>query len=129
MAVWKLYPSSKKNAVEKQFWTKDGVTVTKEEGYRWGVFSCESDEEPEVDLDNEDGYDLTNSEYDWELESLDDGCWVDWEFPEDMDEEEQERIQALWDEDSFDGLESDGWMNDDTEYWFYGPLTLKEFNE
>ena len=129
MATWQLSTASKKNAVEKQFWTKDGVTVIKEEGYRWGTFYCESDEEPDVDLENEDGYNLSNSEYDWELNNLSDGCWVVWDFPDDMDEEEQERIQALWDEDSFDGLEGDGWMNDDTEYWFYGPLELEEVNE
>jgi len=126
MATWQLSTATKKNAVENQFWTKDGVTVIKEEGYRCGTFYCESDEEPDVDLENEDGYNLNDSEYDWELDSLNDGCWVEWEFPDDMDEEEQERIQALWDEDSFDGLEGDGWMNDDTEYWFYGPLQLEK---
>ena len=129
MSTWKLSTASKKNAVEKQYWTKEGITVIKEEGYRWGTFYCESDERPDIDLSNEDGYDLSNSEYDWELDSLDDGCWVDWEFPEDMDEEEQERIQSLWDEDFFEGLEGDGWVNDDTEYWFYGPLELEEIDE
>jgi hypothetical protein len=129
LSTWKLSTASKKNAVEKQYWTKEGITVVKEEGYRWGTFYCESDEQPDIDLNNEDGYLLTNSEYDWELDSLDDGCWVDWEFPEDMDEEEQERIQSLWDEDFFEGLEGDGWVNDDTEYWFYGPLELEEIDE
>jgi hypothetical protein len=129
LSTWKLSTASKKNAVEKQYWTKEGVTVVKEEGYRWGTFYCESDERPDIDLSNEDGYDLSNSEYDWELDSLDDGCWVEWDFPEDMDEEEQERIQSLWDEDFFEGLEGDGWVNDDTEYWFYGPLELEEIDE
>lgn len=55
-----------------------------------------------------------------------DGCWVEWIFPDDMDEEEQERIQALWDEDSFEGLEGDGWINDETENWLYEPL-LQEY--
>ena len=126
MATWKLSTASKKNAVEKQFWTKGGVTITREEGYRWGTFYCESEVQPDVDLDNEDGYLLTNSEYDWELDMLDDGCWVDWDFPEDMSDEEQERIQELCEEDFIEGLEGDGWVNDDTEYWFYGPLELEE---
>ena len=129
MTTWKLSTASKKNAVEKQYWTKEGVTIIREEGYRWGTFYCESDEQPDVDLDNEDGYDLTNSDYDWELQSLDDGCWIEWDFPEDMSEEEQERIQALWEEDYFEGLEGDGWVNDDTEYLFYGPLELEESDE
>jgi hypothetical protein len=129
MATWKLSTASKKNAVEKQYWTKEGVTIIREEGYRWGTFYCESDEQPNIDLDNENGYDLTNSDYDWELDHLDDGCWVEWDFPEDMDEEEQEQFLALCEEDYIEGLEGDGWINDDTEYLFYGPLELEEIDE
>ena len=129
MATWILKTLHKKNAIERQHWYKDNKQIIREEGYRWGTFYCESDGQPDIDLDNEDGYDLTNSDYDWELDNLDDGCWVDWEFPDDMDEEEQERIQALWEEDYFEGLEGDGWTNDDTEYWFYGPLELEEIDE
>ena len=107
MATWQLSTASKKNAVEKQYWYKEGVTIIREEGYRWGTFSCESDEQPDIDLENDDGYDLSNSEYDWELDTLDDGCWVEWDFPEDMDEEEQERIIALCEDDFIEGLEGD----------------------
>ena len=129
MTTWKLSTKTKKNAVEVQFWTKNGVTIQKQEGYRWGTFYCESDERPEVDLANPDGYCLGDSDYDWELEMLDDGCWMEWEFPDDMDEEEQERIQELWDEDYFEGLEGDGWSNDETEFWFYGELELEEVKD
>lgn len=124
MAIWKITNATKKNAVERQFWIKDGVTIIKEEGFRWGIWSCESDEQPDVDLDNSDGYELMSTDYEWEMEEMIDGSWVDWTFPEDMDEEEQERIQELWDEDSFDGLEGDGWINDETEHWIYGPIKL-----
>lgn len=124
MAIWKIQNHSKKNAVERQFWIKDGVTVIKEEGFRWGYWTCESEDQPDIDLDNPDGYELTSSDYEWEMESMDDGSWVEWTFPDDMDEEEQEHIQELWDEDSFEGLEGDGWINDETEYWIYGPILL-----
>ena len=124
MAIWKLTNLQKKNAVERQFWTKDGVTVIKEEGFRWGTWSCESDERPDIDLDNPDGWEQFSQDDEWEMEIMDDGCWVDWTFPDDMDEEEQERIQELWNEDFFEGLEGDGWSNDETEYWIYGPLRL-----
>lgn len=124
MAIWKLTNLHKKNAVERQFWTKDGVTVIKEEGFRWGTWSCESDERPNVDLDNPDGWEQFSQDDEWEMEIMDDGCWQEWTFPDDMDEEEQERIQELWNEDSFEGLEGDGWINDETEYWIYGPLRL-----
>ena len=123
MATWKLSTAYKKNAVEKQFWSKDGIVIIRVEGYRWGTFYCESDEQPDIDLINSDGYEV-GGDYDWELDSLDDGCWSEWTFPDDMSEEEQERIQTLWDEEWYEGMETDGWSNDDTEYHFYGPLLL-----
>jgi hypothetical protein len=126
MTTWVLTTKTKKNAVEKQFWYKDGRVIIREEGYRWGKFYCESDERPDVDLANPDGYELGGTEYDWELESLDDGCWADWTYPDDMTEEEQEEFEAAWDEDFFEGLEALGWSNDDTEYWFYGELELEQ---
>jgi hypothetical protein len=126
MATWVLTTATKKNAVEKQFWAKDGQTIIREEGYRWGTFYCESDERPDVDLTNPDGYELGDSEYDWELDNLDDGCWADWEFPDSMSEEEREAFETAWDEDSFDGVEALGWSNTETEYYFYGPLELEQ---
>lgn len=125
MATWKISNYHKKNAVERQFWVKDGVTVTKDEGFRWGHWTCESDEKPDIDLKNPHGFEVLSGDYDWEMDSMDDGCWVEWNFPEDMDEDEQERIQELWDENWFEGLEDDGWVNDDTEHWIYGPLILE----
>ena len=126
MATWALTTKTKKNAVEMQFWTKDGRTIIREEGYRWGKFYCESDERPDVDLANPDGYELGDSEYDWELDMLDDGCWADWTYPDDMTDEEQQAIEAAWEEDFYDGMEGLGWSNDDTEYWFYGELELEQ---
>lgn len=134
MAIWRLTNLQKKNAVERQFWSKDGLDVIKDEGFRWGIWTCESDERPDVDLDNPDGYEVMSTDYDWEMEEMVDGSWVEWVFPDDMDEEEQERITALWDEDYFAGLEGDGWVNHETEHWVYGPLRLtnvdtgEEFN-
>lgn len=134
MAIWRLTNLQKKNAVERQFWSKDGLDIIKDEGFRWGIWTCESDERPDVDLDNPDGYEVMSTDYDWEMEEMVDGSWVEWVFPDDMDEEEQERITALWDEDYFAGLEGDGWVNHETEHWIYGPLRLtnvdtgEEFN-
>ena len=126
MAIWILKTLHKKNAVEKQFWYKDGKVIIREEGYRWGEFFCESDEQPEIDLNNADGYNLSESDYDWELTSLDDGCWADWTFPEDMTEEEQAEIESAWEEEYFEGMEELGWSQDDTEYILQGPLELSD---
>jgi 5'-3' exonuclease len=40
--------------------------------------------------------------------------------------QEQEAIEAAWEEDFYDGMEGLGWSNDDTEYWFYGELELEQ---
>ena len=123
MAVWELSTEYKKNAIEVQLWYKDGVTIKKIEGYRWGTFYCESDERPDIDLRNPDGYEL--ADYDWEMDSMDDGCWLEWDWPADMTEEEQDKIMDAWNEDFYDGMEALGWSNDDTEYHFHGPLQLE----
>ena len=122
MAIWRIQNYHKKNAVERQIWIKDDISFVKEEGFRWGIWETESDEQPDVDLANPDGWEPDSDE--WEFIEMIDGCWVEWIFPDDMDEEEQERIQELWNEDSFEGLEGDGWVNDETEFWLHGPLEL-----
>jgi hypothetical protein len=122
MTTWTLSTEYKKNAIEVQLWYKDGITIKKFEGYRWGTFYCESDERPDIDLRNPDGYEL--ADYDWELDSLDDGCWSEWEYPDSVTEEERTKIETAWDTDWYEGLEALGWSNDDTEYHFQGPLKL-----
>jgi hypothetical protein len=129
MATWTIKTQHKKSAIEKQHWYKDGVVIIRTEGYRWGTFYCESDEQPKIDLVNEDGYRIGSDDYEWELDSLDDGCYADWEFPEDMSEEEQEKITEAWDEEFYDGLEELGWSCDDTDYILEGPLELLDENE
>ena len=124
MAVWQISNYYKKEAVERQFWTKNDLTIIKSEGFRWGTWECESDEKPDIDLNNPDGYELMFTEYDWDMVMIDDGCWLEWNWPEGMSDEERERIEQLWEEDWFEGLESDGWTNDETEHWIYGPIKL-----
>lgn len=124
MATWKLTNAYKKSAVERQFWVKDGVVVSHDTGYRWGWWTCESDEKPDIDLKNPDGFELFCADQEWEMEEMTDGCWSEWQWPDDMSEEERERIEALWDDNWFDGMESDGWVADDCEHWIYGPLRL-----
>jgi hypothetical protein len=124
MAIWKITNLEKKNAVERQFWTREGKTITREDGFRWGIWTCESESKPDINLDNPDGYQVGFGECDWEMEEMQDGCWSDITYPEDMTDEEQEAWQTAWDEDFFEGVEKLGWINDETEYWIYGPIQL-----
>ena len=126
MTTWVLTTVEKKNVEEIEFWSKDGQTIKRITGFRWGTVYCESDERPDIDLDNPDGIDVFSTDYDFELDNLDDGCSLEVEYPDDMPEEEQERLDELWDEDSYDAWESDGWSNVETETWFHGPLNLEQ---
>ena len=124
MTTWKITNLEKKSAVEKQFWVNDGKTIVREEGYRWGVWSCDSDSRRNIDLTNPEGYEVGCSEYEWEMQEMMDGSWCDVTWPDSMSEEEQQEWEEAWDEDGYDGVEALGWSNDETEYWIYGPIEL-----
>jgi len=126
MATWVLTTTEKKNVEEIEFWYKDGKIIKRTTGFRWGTVYCESDERPDIDLENPDGLEVFATDYDFELDNLDDGHYCDVEYPDDMSEEEQERMDELWDEDSYSAWEEEGWSNDDTETWFHGPLDLEQ---
>ncbi len=124
--TWVLATTEKKSVEEYEFWTKDGITVKRINGFRWGTVYCEDEDKPEIDLANPDGISVFDCGYDFELDSLDDGWYCDWEFPDDMSEGERQAIMDGWDEESYEYMESNGWINSDTETWFYGPLSLEE---
>lgn len=129
MAWWRIATVQKKSAVEREFWVHSdtGWTVVRENGYRWGTILVETEDHtpPNIDLENAHGIDMYSTDYNYELDSLDDGCWTDWEFPDDMPDEEREKVIEGFDEDSYDYMESSGWYNDETEVWFHGPLEMQ----
>ena len=128
MTTFKLSTKYKKSITEKQFWTKDGKTIIYSTGWRWGY--ARYDDEPDVDMNLEDNEEVNIYDLGDVIDhSFDDGCWADWEFPDDMDEEEQEQIQEAYDEDYDDGLYELGRECNDTEVWFSGPLELEVEND
>jgi len=128
MATWKLSPQNKKSAVERMFFYNDGKTIVVEQGWRWGTFMVESDEQPlnNSELANEEGYELgcIDNNESWELCEMTDGCWLDIEAGHGASEENVAAFEQAWEEDGYDGVEEQGWSCDDTEYWYYGPLEL-----
>jgi hypothetical protein len=112
MATWKIEPTWKKSLIERQYFTKDGKTITIETGWRWGEFTCETeDDEPPVIVE---GTDLYNCDYDVELQECTDGCWEEHEF-EGFTEDEEEEMREWLDENSYFDLEEDGWIQGDCE--------------
>ena len=111
------------------FFNKDGKVITVEQGFRWANFKVESDERPLTDdeLKNEDGFvegSIDNDES-WEMWDMNDGCWLDIEAGNHITTAtDVEEFETAWEEDSYCGVEELGWSNDDTEYYYHGPLAL-----
>jgi len=134
MANWRVSPVNKKSTEEVEIWVKDDQTIRRTTVFRGATFYIETndDEMPEdLDPDNPDGVNMydyfsDNAENGAELEGMWDGCYVEVEWPEDMPQEERDRLEELWELDSYSAWEDDGWMNNETECWFYGPLEIEE---
>ena len=122
MANW-ILNTGRKDLVEEQVWTKGDSTVKYQTLWRSGSWYVKTtdDNEPKfkadengmVELGWADGENIESVEFE---ESFD-GCWDDWIFSDDIDEAEQERIQEGWEEDAYEFLHKDGWMEDDTYYY------------
>lgn len=114
MAIWSVKPEWKKSIIERQHWTKPGVSgyITHEIGWRWGEFHVytEDDEEPELEA----GVDIYNCDYETELVETNDGCWEE----TDIDLEDEDliaEIEEFLEENSIYDLEELGWYCDETE--------------
>jgi hypothetical protein len=143
MAIWTVSTHYKKNVQEVETYTQRGdgtgkVTVTN--GFRWGKWEVTTtdDNPPEFEFTYvpggdgaKDSIDMLNCEVNniesVELLSMDDGgCWYDVEV-EGLDEDKEEEIREFLEENSPYELEErdDGWMQDDTEWWIWGPIEIQ----
>jgi len=132
MTWWNVATADKKSVEEHEFWQKDDLVIRRVTGFRWGVWAVETDgdEPPEFERvamptgsSDEDSIEMNSIEYEGELESLDDGWYAEIIWPDDMEEAERDRLQALVDDDAY-AWEADGWSNYETEVWFWGPLEI-----
>lgn len=129
MATFIIRAQYKKSTIEREHWHKDGSEVIRETGWRGGSFyiTTEDDNPPDIDLENPDDFDVYENDYECELIECFDGCWEEITFSDDIAEEEQERLQELFDDEGFyevmEGTES--WSQGDTEMILQGPLQLE----
>jgi hypothetical protein len=112
MALWKIEPTWKKSLIERIWFYKDDKKIVVETGWRWGEFTCETEDDTPPVI--EPGTDLYDCEYEIEMVSCDDGCWEEHEFYG-FTEEEQEELEEWFEDNSFFDLEEDGWVNSDTQ--------------
>jgi hypothetical protein len=121
--TWRLSTVDKKSVTEIQTWTIGKLTATYELGWRWGYWEYET--KPDISKHDPNGQ---TDVYDFgEVgdQEQDDGCWAEWNWPEEMDSDEIERLEDIFNEEGSEGLENEGWSNDDTEYFVTGPLKLE----
>jgi len=133
MAIWNVETANKKAVEEHELWQKDDMVIRRITGWRWGAWTVttEDDEPPEFVMDSGPSGDACNINEDWpdnvesvELDTLDDGVYDDIIFPDDMSEDEQVRLEQLWEDDPYNGWEEDGWYHYDTECWVWGELDI-----
>ena len=125
MAKWTITNSEKKRCFEVTSWTKSSNPDRKivlEVCWWSGTYSTNSAEKPVIEV--KDDWWIASDAEDWELEDMTDGVYSEWNFPEDMEDEEQEAIEEAYDEYDEEGLEKLGWEPDDYNVGLGGPFLL-----
>lgn len=141
MAEWQVTTRDKKSVEEHEIWEKDGQTIIRVTGFRWGSWTVTTsdDNPPEFerqacpggsnDLDSVDMNSACGENIDEiELISLDDGWYGDIVWPDDMDDDERERLEELWEEEFYEGWEGEGWTQSETECWAWGEFEIEKLD-
>jgi hypothetical protein len=126
MALWKIEPAWKKSLVERNHYHKDGKEIVVETGWRWGSFTCETEDDTPPVI--ESGENLFECAYEVEMQETFDGCWEDYEY-NGMTEEEIVEVQNFIDENSYFDLEELGWSCGDTEMIIDGDVSIEKIEE
>lgn len=129
MTWWRVSTTEKKNVEEHELWQQGDWVIRRINGYRWGtvLVETEDDDPPEFYQNygpSGNAVNMYECDYEYELVSLDDGCYADVIWPDEMPEEERNRLEAIWDEDDYGGWVDEGWEQYETECWFSGPLEI-----
>lgn len=134
----------KKSFEEVEMWynseTRFGITITT--GWRSGTarLTIESLDDlladPETDSTDDADYEIDCAGFGENYEFVDswDACWEDfnvWKVgaTDEEIEEETERLEAIWDEDRWCGIEEEGFNQTDHEAYFYGPINVEVIEE
>jgi hypothetical protein len=143
MANFKVSTYYKKSCEEHEHYVKDEMTIIRKTGFRGCSFFVETNDDnpPKFEFTyvpggdgNKDSINMYDCCYNnienVELDTMWDGCWEDIDFPEDMDEEEQERLMELIEEEGiYEALEEkEEWSLNESEAWIWGPILIEDEN-
>jgi len=121
--TWRVSNREKKNVTQIETYSNGELTATREVGWRWGKWKY--DTKPDLSIYKEDDQHDVNDFGDVVDGDLDDGCWAEWNWPADMDTDEIERLEGIYDEEGDEGIENEGWSFDDSETFVTGPLDVE----
>lgn len=121
--TWRVSTREKKNVTQIEYWTNGELSARRETGWRWGQWDY--DTKPDLSIYREDEQHEVYEFGDVVDSSQDDGCWAEWIWPEGMSVEETDRLESIFDDESYEGLENEDWELEETEYWVTGPLDVE----
>ena len=127
MTLYLIKNKEKKSVFVNETWTNNDGTehFIIEEMYRWGETIISVDEEEmEMFNDTKDSGEFCVTEFAIEDQDLIDGCSLD--FNTNGNQELYEKIEALWNEDSYAALEDAGYYLEDSETYYVGDLEITE---
>lgn len=141
MTQWTVSPADKKSIEEHELWEKDGMAIRRITGFRSGswIVATNNDQEPEFEFESvpfgspdKDSIDLNNACVnnieEVELDEVVDSCYDEIIWPEDMDDNERDRLADLWDDGEYSSWEDDGWVNTETQMWVWGDLNIEQLD-
>jgi hypothetical protein len=146
MPTWKLSTANNGMSVEFSHWEKDNNLIYYKTVYRSMSFIINSLDVPDIDLDNNAGYDVfADEDYTWTDyttdDQLDDIVSTSWDWNNLTDVATQSAIVNMWDQAELDNLtdsseydnqwtamEDAGWDNIETSVWLYGPLLIQQIS-
>ena len=130
LTYWTVKPLHKKSIEEQEEYTKDGHTITRKTGWRWGEWTVATNDgnPPEFEFDSNGQIDMNscygNNIEEVEMVETNDGCWEDYDYSESVTDEEKEEIEAFIEENDFYQLEEEGWMHSETYMYVWGPIEI-----
>ena len=117
---------NKKTVCETEEWRKPGVgRLQIDTWWRGGTWYVTPEGDEPIPVDGQDGIDISDYS-NYELDSTWDGCSCEINFLDDLNEEEQTRIEEGFHEDGTSFLEEDGWESYECFYVIHGEVEVKE---